>query len=146
MFLRENFRCNRCITEFVNAVLTPVYTPENTGSDYASEALIFAKPLGPDDRLPVQAALYVLDEEEKQADGVAAEAAYVAAEIRRLVAEERLQNGERIRYSDIAVLFRTVRGFSEPYENALEHCGVPVRTERADEFWRAPRSSWRFRC
>ena len=71
VFLRENFRCNRCITEFVNAVLTPVYTPENTGSDYASEALIFAKP-GPDDRLPVQAALCVLDEEEKQADGVAA--------------------------------------------------------------------------
>ena len=137
VFLRENFRCNRCITEFVNAVLTPVYTPENTGSDYASEALIFAKP-GPDDRLPVQAALCVLDEEENQADGVAAEAAYVAAEIRRLVAEERLQNGERIRYSDIAVLFRTVRGFSEPYENALERCGVPVRTERADEFLARP--------
>ena len=35
VFLRENFRCNRCITEFVNAVLTPVYTKENTGSDYA---------------------------------------------------------------------------------------------------------------
>ena len=45
---------------------------------------------------------------------------------------------ERIRYSDIAVLFRTVRGFSEPYENALERCGVPVRTERADEFLARP--------
>lgn len=137
VFLRENFRCNRCITEFVNAVLTPVYTKENTGSDYASEALIFAKP-GPDVRLPVQAALCVLGEDGKQSDGVAAEAAYVASEIRRLVAEERLQNGERIRYSDIAILFRTVRGFSEPYENALERCGIPVRTERADAFMTRP--------
>ena len=58
VFLRENFRCNRCITEFVNAVLTPVYTKENTGSDYASEALIFAKP-GPDVRLMFRQLRYV---------------------------------------------------------------------------------------
>lgn len=80
----------------------------------------------------------MLGEDGKQSDGVAAEAAYVASEIRRLVAEERLQNGERIRYSDIAILFRTVRGFSEPYENALERCGIPVRTERADAFMNRP--------
>ena len=65
------------------------------------------------------------------------EAAWVAAEISRLIHNETLDNGEPIRPSDVAILVRThAQGAS--YVRELEALGIPVSSESSADFLRDP--------
>ena len=135
--LRENFRCGRCIIDFVNAVFSPVYTKENTGTDYKKEALVFSKGgSGPD--IPVRAALCDLSGGANTEEGVAAEARFVAGEIKRLVSEGYLPDGKKISYSDIAVLFRSVKGLAEPFEKEFRRAGIPFQSAGSTSLMQRP--------
>lgn len=148
IFMSSNFRCDKEIIDFSNAVFDSLFgvTGESIGYERA-DRLGFSKKM--DGRhieaLPAVAlvtggkASYTDDEENEPDtdDGVDYEAEYVAREIERLISEERLDNGERIKASDVAILLRTNAKLAS-FAASLEKRGIPYAKKGADGFFSSP--------
>ena len=147
IFMSSNFRCDKEIIDFSNAVFDSLFgaTGESIGYERA-DRLGFAKKMDGChiESLPTVALVtggkvsYTDDEEDGlDTDGVDYEAEYVAAEIERLVSEERLDNGERIKASDVAILLRT-NSKIQSFATSLEKRGIPYAKKGSDGFFSSP--------
>ena len=150
IFMSSNFRCDKEIIDFSNAVFDSLFgvTGESIGYERA-DRLGFAKKM--DERhieaLPTVAVVaraktdstYTEDEDDETVseDGLDYEAEYVSAEIERIISEERLDNGERIKPSDIAILLRT-NSKVQSFAKALEKRGIPFAKKGSDGFFSSP--------
>lgn len=139
IFMSNNFRCDRTVIDFTNSVCSFLFSCCAESLDYRPEDdLVFSKPreLTTESPVPVTVAVITsptttptdedFEDEENDTedyDKNTAEAQYVANEIRRLLREETLNNGKRIRPGDIAVLSRN-RAMLSYIEQALRDIGI----------------------
>ncbi len=140
VFMSENFRCNAPVIHFANRVCSFLFSACDESVGYLpQDDLVCSKsaPEHPSSSYPVPVRLTVFDApprgkaksaaEETEEEEVVPneEAAWVAAEIARLLREERLDNGSPIAPTDIAILTRTHRQGNR-YAEALKKLNIPV--------------------
>ncbi len=152
IFMSRNFRSDEGIIDFANRVFDKIFGAVSESIGYVTEdRLSFSKDYGDLKKPPYRPAEFILvSGKKKQTDGDTetdsdgddetdsartAECHIVAEKIRELLAHGTLNNGERVRPKDIAIIIRRgKRRFSE-YAAALDALGIPsVKTEDKEFF------------
>ncbi len=133
VFMSENFRCNKEVIDFTNSIfdrLMPLVSPEMNYSE--ADSLVFKKKCESDTPTPVK--IVISEKPPKDAPDADrhTETEYIVSEIRRLIKEEKKDNGEPFNYGDIAILIRS-RKYLDTYAAALNASGIPVYTETAED-------------
>ena len=150
IFMSKNFRCDTGIIDYVNEIFDPMFTLTRDAIGYVSEdKLVFAKIYEDGTEkghMTPEIAVFDKsissaeeeDEDEKSSDFDAPSdlpPLYVANKIKELIRGEKLNNGEVIRPSDIAIILRKDGGRSKIYAKALEDLGIPVRVPDDKDFF-----------
>lgn len=138
VFMSENFRCSDEVVNFTNllfARLMPAISPE-TGYA-AGDALVYQKR---GDRFAVPVKLLLCEKPPKDTPAAAhnAEANCIAKEVEHLVRYGEKQDGSRICYGDVALLFRSLKGSAADCAAALRTRGIPVETDAGGDLLDAP--------
>lgn len=137
--MSENFRCDKSVIDFSNAVSNYIFGGSRGIPYDKSDELKFAK-LGCD-YTPDKVEVYIVDktrdkEKEKTADSedelLRREAELVADKIKALIDEGYLANGRKIEPQDIAILLRGFKRPVELYTSALAKRGI-ASEYRGDE-------------
>ena len=145
VFMSDNFRCNRPVIEFANQICSFLFSACESSVGYRPQDDLVCSKRPPEKVIkgyphPVQAVFFdakAADRDGEETPEGGGEAAWVAAEISRLIHNETLDNGEPIRPSDVAILVRThAQGAS--YVRELERAGIPVSSESSADFLRDP--------
>ena len=132
IFMSENFRCGREIIDFTNMIfdrLMPLISPDMHYT--AEDALVFRKAASGTEA-PVHLVLTQNPPKDSPDADKNPEAYYIAREIRRLVREERKEDGKPITYGDVAILMRSPKAKLDEYAAALRAHGVPVYAETSE--------------
>lgn len=128
IFMSENFRCDKNIINFANLICSHIFQTGGREISYSrDDDLRFSKKV--DDSYsgtPVKVAL--IDKknhgDEPSAQEEDGECAYIVNEIKRLTSGEKKADGTPIRYSDIAVLYRS-SSFGGRLAAALDKASIP---------------------
>ncbi len=146
VFMSNNFRCDKSIIDFTNAVCSFFFSECAESIGYTKEDdLVFSKidenrVTAP---MPVEVRVIVPPEDEdKESDGEdenykEIEAEYIADRISALLRGGKKADGSRIRPEDIAVLFRS-RGMGEYVRRALNERGIPCTDNTSAEYFENP--------
>ena len=165
IFMSNNFRCDRTIIDFVNRVSRYLFY-NSTGIPYdESDDLIFSKSAPHDGYVPVPAQIFLIEKKRladdyANSDGEteatedtaadyddadsdteiddAAEAKFVAAQIRHLVTRGKKADGTRIRAGDIAILLRSPGSSAQKFKDALEEMNINALSSAAEDFFEKP--------
>lgn len=145
VFMSENFRCSRPVIDYANRVCSFLFSACEESVGYRpQDDLVCGKQSPPDALRPVRTLLF--DPYSKEQRDAAKEcgtelpnreALWTAAEVARLLREERLEDGSPIRPRDIAILTRTARPM-QAYADALAAWGIPVSAPAADDLLSSP--------
>ncbi len=154
VFMSNNFRCNRPVIDFANQVCSFLFSACEESVGYRpQDDLVCSKsdPQSPPASYPTPVKAVVFDAPNTSSaeprddteDGRddenngSAEAVWVAAEISKLLREERLDNGKSISPSDIAILVRT-HAQGKAFMAQLRALNIPVASEGGDDLLHAP--------
>ncbi|MBR4341398.1 MAG: helicase-exonuclease AddAB subunit AddA [Lachnospiraceae bacterium] len=145
IILDNNFRSREEVLDSTNAVFKHVMRKELGGIDYNDKCslkrgLDSQKSLGDDS--PYKTEVIMLSDE--NAD-ITTEARLVANRIKKLIFEEKLMVPDEekegalrpVRFSDIVILLRTIKGWASEYADVFEEEGVPVFTEDSEGFFKS---------
>ena len=156
--LNSNFRSKREVIDLVNSVFRPLMTEETAGMQYTEdEALVKGSAYeGPLSYPPVFSLIDASapedgtesggDEDAEEMDGeiedlkaAELEALHAADLIRRYhgkpIYDDKLQRERPLRYRDMAILLRAVRGDGEVFYQTLSDAGIPVYLERSEGYF-----------
>ncbi len=140
VFMSENFRCDRPVIEFANAVCSFLFSACEESVGYRpQDDLVCAKqpPEGPEPA-SVQVAVFDAPEKgEEASESDNAEAVWTAAEISHLLREGKKDDGTPVQPSDIAILVRA-KSQGAAFAEELERLGIPVAADAASDFLHAP--------
>ncbi|HBL84249.1 MAG: hypothetical protein A2Y17_07660 [Clostridiales bacterium GWF2_38_85] len=128
VFLSDNFRCDKPIIDFTNAVFSTLYN-KTYGSYSENEKLIYGKHITAE-VLPVTVTTIAGDSD--------TEAEYFAKEIVNIKKTMLKENSEPIKYSDIAILLRTPKNNADTFIKALQKYNIPTYSEQNGSFLDAP--------
>ena len=146
ILLSSNFRSRAAILDAVNYIFDKIMSVGSGEIDYTQREYLIA---GRDDAAGSPAAVMEVidmsslekgDEDEESPARTQVEAQYIAKRIAELVSGEHTipdgESGERvIRYSDIVILLRSVRGKAWQYAAALTENGIPVDFPGGEGFY-----------
>ena len=142
IFMSKNFRSDPGVIDFVNGVFDPTFSLLGESIGYRAEDRLTCGKTGD---LPYRKAEVFLvglpkkssedTGEEEPPEAKAAEAAAVAKQVRFLLDHETKDDGSRIRPSDIALLFRKLKGNAEIYTKALADEGVLCEVPEEKNFF-----------
>ena len=153
IYMSENFRCDRHVIQFVNAICSYLFAACGESIGYVPEDdLIFSK-LEPENYTPPKVQMRVIVPPEKtDEDEIPVEPAtegedenndtnpevrYVVAEIVRLLHEGKKADDTPIRPQDIAILSRST-AIHTAFAEALEAEGIPCSTAEQKDFFENP--------
>ncbi|MBQ7292896.1 MAG: UvrD-helicase domain-containing protein, partial [Clostridia bacterium] len=157
LFMSDNFRCDRHVVDFSNAVSSFLFSHRAESIGYShKDDLIYAKKLPNPDNQPVPAVVAItgilpqnvnlntLTDDEKNQQKRSSER-YIAREIKRLVDTEYLNDikkdgkieKRKIKYSDITILSRQKKRFPILIEE-LKKLGIPTECEKDCDFFENP--------
>lgn len=145
VFMSRNFRCDRGIIDFVNKIFDKMFFLTADAIGYVpDDSLVFGKVSDPEApyRKP-QIHLFAKSknggDEEDGEDGSEQAPVWIAKEIKRLINEERLDSGEPIRPSDIAIILRKNTNSKGEragiYASALEGEGIRATVPENKSFF-----------
>ena len=144
VFMSENFRCDPPVIEFANRVCSFLFSAcENSVGYRPQDDLVCSKtpsdPVTQGYPFNVQVAVFDRQKKEEAATDTLQnqEAVWVAAEISDLLRNQRLDNGQPISPSDIAILVRN-RAHGKAFVKELEALNIPVSAENAADFLQEP--------
>ena len=145
ILLRENFRSRREILDAANAVFSRCMSRDLGEIDYDGDAALRFGAEGYRGQVPVpELSLLRLDPgggEEEAPDKLAQEAAFVAGQIRELIARGlSVREDDVLRpmnYGDVAILLRSANTVGPVYRRELLRAGIPVGFGQGDGFFRA---------
>lgn len=151
VFMSENFRCDRNVIRFVNAVCSYLFAACGESIGYVpQDDLIFSKAEPEGYEAPiVQVRVIVPPEKTDEEEAPVAEAEdeeenpanpevrYVVGEIVRLLHEGKKADGTPIRPRDIAILSRST-AIHTAFAEALEAEGIPASTAEQKDFFENP--------
>ncbi len=125
VFLSNNFRCDRIIIDFMNAVCSRIFPYAGKSINYQkADDLVFSKIT--EEGAPEYKAETVILETERDNDAQS-EAEYVARRIKAL-------HSEGYSYGKMAVLLRKKSAFSD-FEQAFKAHGIPTKSTEAEDFF-----------
>ena len=132
VFMSDNFRCNRSVIEFANCVCAFLFSACEKSVGYRpQDDLVCSKPnQNESNASPVCVAVFdkaAHTEDDDESDSQD-EAVWTASEIARLISEEYLDNGAKIKPSDIAILVRN-KAHGKAFAKELQKIGIPVSAE-----------------
>ena len=147
IFMSDNFRCDKSVIDFTNAVCSPIFSACADSIGYThDDDLRFSKITDEGYTSPPVNVVILKKpsrEERMSADenelliGRELEAEYIAAEIERLINEEKKADGSRIQPGDIAVLYRS--GTISPYiTEALKKRGIQSGNTDTTKYFESP--------
>ncbi|MBQ7376402.1 MAG: UvrD-helicase domain-containing protein [Clostridia bacterium] len=148
IFMSDNFRCDKNVIDFTNAVCSTVfsacadsigYTPEDDlryskippSEDYISPKVKIALITPPED---------IAEDEELETDADARklwDARYIASEIKRLMREEKKADGSPITPGDVAILFRA-KSMIPAITAELERAGLLYSLADGERYFENP--------
>ena len=146
IFMSKNFRCDKGIIDFVNSIFDSAFSYLGKTIGYTKEdSLGYAKLHGTEPEY-VKPTVYMLDKPpQKRGDGKATDEseedtdlsapAAVAEKIKELIENGKLDSGEAVNPSDIAIVLRTAKNKDRLYADALTARGIPVKIAGAKEFF-----------
>ena len=145
VFMSENFRCDPPVIDFANRVCSFLFSACEKSVGYRKQDdLVCSKtPAEPAvDGYPfaVQVAVFDRQKSGEYADADVdgnQEAVWVAAEISKLLRTQRLDNGQPVTPSDIAILVRN-RAHGRAFVKALETLNIPVSAENSADLLQDP--------
>lgn len=136
--LSHNFRSRNEVLESVNSVFEYAMTKELGGIEYDEAAKLRLganyKELDVDNTTELNMMIKSDDVNDREA-----EAYMVARRIKDLMANHRVEdgseNGRPLKYSDIAILLRSSKGWDNVFMNILENEGIPVHVASAQGYF-----------
>jgi len=146
IFMSDNFRCDPPVISFTNQVCAFLFSACEKSIGYRPHDDLKPSKTAPDDPpkgypFPVQVAVFdkaTTDMESEDEDGAYnQEAAWIAAEISRLLRKAVLDNGKPISPSDIAILVRSKK-HGRGVTHALKALSIPVACESSADFLHDP--------
>lgn len=139
VYMSDNFRCDAAVVGFTNAVCGRIM-PYGNVSYTDDDALRHSKAADEPQYTPVSVLIADVDSDpDSDLDAADAEPEMLASELARLLREEKKQNGDCLRPSDIAILLRSAAsGRAERIEKALERHGIPVENGTKQSFFECP--------
>ncbi|MBQ7335850.1 MAG: UvrD-helicase domain-containing protein [Clostridia bacterium] len=145
VFMSNNFRCNEPVIRFANRVCSFLFSACEESVGYRpQDDLVFSKSIPDKPSVPVEFAVFEApprrtnaSDAENTEERVHEEAIWVAAEISRLLREERLDSGARISPSDIAILVRN-KAHGATYAEELKKLNIPVAASAAQNILYQP--------
>ena len=142
VFMSKNFRSDPGVIDFVNGVFDPAFSLLGESIGYREEDRLTSGKTGDPPYRKTEILLVSLPktsqkdaEEEEPIDAKEAEAAAVAKKIRYLLDNEKRDDGSPIRPSDIAILFRKMKGNAEVYTKALAKRGIRCEVPEEKNFF-----------
>ncbi|MBO7195813.1 MAG: UvrD-helicase domain-containing protein [Clostridia bacterium] len=139
IFMSRNFRCDKGVVDFVNNIFNSAFGFVAESIGYVeSDQLKYSKiqPCGePEYRYPT---VCMLDKPAKDDEDMISSPDAVAEKIAELLREGRLNNGDPIRPSDVAIILRNARGRDGEYAAALEKRQIPSCISGAKDFFLSP--------
>ena len=137
IFMSNNFRCDKSIVDFVNNVFDRAFSLVGKSIGYEEgDRLVYSKISENGESgyiYPQVCMLDKTDDEEKMHS-----ARVVAQKIDALIKNGKLDNGDDITYSDIAIILRNAKDRDVRYAAALEELGIPVAISGAKDFFLSP--------
>lgn len=147
VFMSDNFRCNQPIIDYANRVCSFLFSGCENSVGYRKEDDLKCSKTRSEESpapIPVQTVLFEGYPRTKKAnvDEVPSkrpnrEAVWVASEIQRLLRQERLDSGEPILPTDIAILVRNAN-LGIPFVEELTKRGIPVEASTGDDIGHSP--------
>lgn len=137
--LSANFRSRNGITDFVNYLFELVCTKELGGTEYDDSQHLFSEGKFPEkDENIADTELYFINNSVSD-DTLAKEACFITRRIEALMQENikvRTKDGEErpLRYSDIAIVSKTVKKLYGPLSIEFENAGIPMDAPGDDSF------------
>lgn len=134
VFMSRNFRCDKAVVDFVNDIFDRAFGFVAGSIGYSTgDRLGYAKRQDygePEYKYPE---ICMIDkhsggEESREPD-------VVARKIAELLEDGRLNNGQPIRPSDVAIILRNAKGKDTEYASALERLGIPSCISGAKDFF-----------
>ncbi|MBR6742756.1 MAG: UvrD-helicase domain-containing protein, partial [Clostridia bacterium] len=124
VFMSNNFRSKKEILDYINEVFEPHFR----GGDFSYEdrdMLIGVEDGENTDTVPRVTVIACKNGKIKENTVSVTEPAVVADEIERLVKEEKLSNGNKIKYGDICILLRNYSTHNEAFVREFKKRGIP---------------------
>ncbi|MBR7082298.1 MAG: helicase-exonuclease AddAB subunit AddA [Oscillospiraceae bacterium] len=139
VILSKNFRSRGGVLDAVNYIFKNIMSAEFGEMDYTPSEYLYQ---GAEyaEREECDTELYVIDapDGDDTPDAGEAEAEFIAARIEELLQSGEISDGaggaRRIKYGDIAILLRSVKGRQRRYAHALEKRGIPCAAGKSAEF------------
>ena len=147
LFMSRNFRCDRGIVDFVNGVFDNVFSMAGKTIGYTpSDRLVCGKIYEDGEPLLRHPEVYMLDKpsaKSSEADGedlssAEAEARAIAEKIKELLSTGRLNSGEPVKPSDVAIILRNAKNRAPLYAEALQRLSIPAQISDAKDFFLSP--------
>ena len=136
IFMSSNFRCDRGVVDFVNRIFDRAFSLVGNSIGYTdADRLGYAKIHEGGEPEYIAPEICMLDKHKSDDDEAISAPDVVAAKIKELLDSGRLDNGERIRPSDIAIILRNAKGKDSLYAEALERAGIPSCISGAKDFF-----------
>lgn len=129
LFMRENFRCDRTVVDFVNRISGYLFSVGSIPHT-ADDALVYAK--NQDDAYvpsPVEVRLIPKNGGDASADESLSEAEYVARRISAMLGRQRRADGVPLRAGDVAILLRSPGADGAAFAEALRARGIRVASQ-----------------
>ena len=125
IFMSENFRCDKGVVDFVNDVFDKLFYHMRDSIGYLDgDKLKFGKGNAEAEYKYPEICVVDKDAFSEQTDKKFYTPTVVAQKIKELLDNARLNNGERVKPGDIAIIMRTAKGREGYYKSALEQIGI----------------------
>lgn len=142
IFLAKNFRSKKNVIDGINSVFDVVMTNESCHINYKAEhRLDFGAEFIPDIDSKEKCELALIESDGNADNQRKNEATYIAETIKNIVSAKRMvwdkDEGvlRPVRYSDIAVLSRSLKSSAQIYENAFMSLGVPCYVDGGNDLY-----------
>ena len=142
IFLAKNFRSKKNVIDGINSIFDVIMTEESSSINYKKEhRLDFGADFIPENYPVEKCELAIITEDGNAENQKKNEATYIAETIKEIIASKRLVwdkdegNTRPVRYSDIAVLSRSLKSSVSIYENAFASVGVPCYVDGGNDLY-----------
>lgn len=136
IFMSSNFRCDRAIVDFVNQIFDSAFSLVGDSIGYTDgDRLGYAKIHDPVEPEYIYPEICMLDKSKSDDTEAIKGPDAVVAKIKELLENGRLDSGEPIRPSDIAIILRNAKDKDVMYAEALERAGIPSCISGAKDFF-----------
>ena len=137
IFMSSNFRCDKGVVDFTNEIFDRMFTLVGESIGYRDgDRLGYAKIHETEPPYFRPEVMVAVPKQYRDDIDISCEDA-VAAKIEQLIAEGRLDNGERVKPSDIAIILRTTSPL-ERYAEALAKRGIATEISIPEDFFKTP--------